>query len=168
MAQAPLLGNVTVAQTINCAGGGQAVLAGTWIDKTNSTTTVAGNFYRVWQVNVTHTLTGCVRRGFTIDGSFTQSMDLTGGSSYLYRQRDIASLALISSTGTYSLSGSGITITGNNLSTSTVHSCAISGDVTFDREDTSNSSTLSANGTVTLCGASQTFTVDKTVVATGL
>jgi hypothetical protein len=166
---AALLPNVTVSQTVNCAGGGTAALSGTWTNESNVPT--GGIYYRTWNVNVTHTLTNCVRRGYTINGSFVQVMDnnaSSDGSTYMYRQREVASPNLLySSTGTFSLSGSSITVVGNSLPASAINSCAISGAVTFDREDTAQSATVSVNGTVTLCGQQQSVAVNKSVV-TGL
>ena len=166
---AALLPTQTISASVGCTGGGTAALSGSWVNIHNSSSAATGDWNRVWQVNVTHTLVNCKRRGYTINGSFDQVLDTTNGSTYMFRTREVASPNMLySSTGTYALSGTGITVTGNNLSTSTIHSCAVSGDVTFDREDTTASTTLTASGSVTFCGNTYGISIDKSVVATGL
>jgi hypothetical protein len=165
---AATLANVQVSRTINCAGGGTAALSGTWVNISNSTSNPTN--YRVWNVSVTHTLNNCVRRGYTINGAFTQTMDnATGGSSYMYRQHETFSPnALISSTGTYALSGSGISVTGNGISTDTAKACSLSGAVIFSREDTATAATFtiqSVSPGVTFCGNTYPFNKGREVVA---
>jgi len=173
---AATLGPVNGTAVVNCVPSGQASIAYTWTNVLNSTTIVSGDYYRLWTVSAVHTLTNCTRRGYVINGTFTETMNpsTTAGSTYLYRRRVVSSNFLVNSTGTYNLSGSNISVTGNNLSTSTIHLCSLSGDVQFDREDTSNSTTISVTDQgltapatpVVFCGTTYSFTTTKSVVTT--
>jgi hypothetical protein len=105
-----------------------------------------------------------VRRVYTINGTFVQKMDNSAsgdGSTYMFRQRSATSpYPLISSTGTYALAGNGISVDGNGISSSTVHSCNLAGDVTFARVDSGTSINITVASVapgVIFCNNTYTF-----------